>query len=121
MRSRLGERSIETWSAAAVGYRPCGRSSTYFSCRRRSPGGELLAEDGQVAEMDQLPGVALRFCEQAPSRQVVRLDTGLDQEQCSLLSPHLTEGQDTHQPATLATQACVLEPSSHVLMRADDE
>lgn len=49
--------------------------STYFSCRRRSPGGELLAEDGQVAEMDQLPGVALQFCEQAPSRQVVRLDT----------------------------------------------
>lgn len=120
VRSRLGKCSTETWSAAAVRYRPCGRSSTYFSCRRRSPGGELLAEDGQVAEMDQLPGVALRFCEQAPSRQVVRLDTGLDQEQCSLLSPHPTE-EDTHQPATLATQACVLEPSSHVLMRADDE
>ena len=121
VRSRLGECSTETWSAAAVGYRPYGRSSTYFSCRRRSPGGEPLAEDGQVAEMDQLPGAALRFCEQAPSRQGVRLDTGLEQEQDPLLSPHPKEGWDTYQPATLATQACVLEPGPHVLVRADDE
>lgn len=98
VKSRLGECSRETWSTAAVGYRPCGHSSTYFSCRRRSPGGELLAEDGQVAEMDQLPGAALRFCEQAPSRQEVRLDTELDQEQRSLLSPHPIKGAG-HSPA----------------------
>lgn len=65
--SRLSEHSAETWSTAeGFGYRPCERSSTCFSCRRRSPEGELLAEGGQVAEMDQLPGATPRFYEQGP-------------------------------------------------------
>lgn len=45
---------------------PCERSSTCFSCRRRSLEGELLAEDGQVVETDQLPRATLRFYEQEP-------------------------------------------------------
>lgn len=49
-----------------LGYTPCENSSTCFSCRRRSPAGELWAEDGQVAGMDRLPGVTLRFYEQEP-------------------------------------------------------
>ena len=48
------------------GYRPCECSSTCFSCRRRSPEGALLAEDGQAAEMGRLPGATLRFYEQGP-------------------------------------------------------
>lgn len=34
-------------------------------------------------------------------------------------TPTLPNGGDTHQPATLATQACILEPGPHVLVRAD--
>lgn len=45
---------------------PYEHSSTCFSCRRRSLEGELLAEDGQVAETDQLPRATLRFYEQEP-------------------------------------------------------
>lgn len=115
--SGLGEHSGEMWSPAGFQHRPCERSSTYFSCRRRSPGGELLAEGGQVAEMDQLPGAALRFYEQEPSKQEVGVIRSTGQEHPS--DSHPTHGGDTHQPATLATQACILEPGPHVLVRAD--
>lgn len=116
--SRLGEHSGEMWSPAGFQHRPCERSSTYFSCRRRSPGGELLAEGGQVAEMDQLPGAALMSYEQEPSKQEVGVihSTGPG---APPQTPTLPNGGDTHQPATLATQACILEPGPHVLVRAD--
>lgn len=48
---------------------PSEHFSTCFSCRHRSLEGELLAGDGQVAEMDQLPRATLRFYEQEPKKQ----------------------------------------------------
>lgn len=54
---------------------PSERFSTCFSCRHRSLEGELLAEDGQVAEMDQLPRATLRFYEQEPKKQEGELQT----------------------------------------------
>lgn len=103
-----------------LGYRPCGHSSTCFSCRHRSPEGELLAGDGQVAEMGQLPGATLRFYEQEPKNKTDRFLNRAGPEHHSLFSlpSHLVVGA-THQPSTLATQACVLEPGPHVLMRVD--
>lgn len=70
-----------------------------------------MAEDGQVAETDQLPRATLRFYEQEPKKQEGKLQTEQGQG--------TTRPGVTHQSATLATQACVLEPGSHVLVRAD--
>lgn len=91
---------------------PSGHFSTCFSCRHRSLEGELSAEDGQVAETDQLPRATLRFYEQEPKKQEGRLQT----------EPHPgPHPPATHQSAALATQAGVLEPGSHVLVRADHQ
>lgn len=54
---------------------PSEHFSTCFSCRHRSLEGELLAGDGQVAEMDQLPRATLRFYEQEPKKQEGKLQT----------------------------------------------
>lgn len=117
----------------AFGHGPCERSSTCFSCRRRSPEGELLAEDGPVAETDQRPGATPRFYEQEPEKQE---RSGHKQNRPRSAGPSLAshpalwrEGGGeggrgeggTHQPAALATQAGILKPGPHVLVGADNE
>lgn len=81
-----------------------------------------MVGDGRAVETGRLPGAAPGFYEPAPGRQEAS-KTCTWTPAPSLRGPPmpLFPPRAAHQPATLATQAGILEPGPHVLVRADHE